>query len=141
MYEIAGIGMDLCEIERARKILENRHFLERVLTPAERAYLLEKGASAAQSLAAIWAGKEAAVKALGCGIAFPLTEIEILPQASGQPMYHLSGQAKSLCGEGRMHLSLTHEGNMAGAFCVWEKPSMPADPMERVSEDRHLLPQ
>ncbi len=120
MSEIGGIGMDLCAISRMQNMLGHAHFLERILTPDEQAYIQTKGAQAAQSLAAIWAAKESVLKALGVGISIPLTDIEIVHDAHGKPCCRLSGEALRLARGGTMHLSLTHESDMAGAFCVWE---------------------
>ena len=77
MSELRGIGLDICGIDRMAQQLDNTHFLQRILTKEEIAYLRSRGASAADTLAGLYAAKEAIVKALGCGIAFPLTEIAL----------------------------------------------------------------
>ena len=91
MSELRGIGLDICGIDRMAQQLDNTHFLQRILTKEEIAYLRSRGASAADTLAGLYAAKEAIVKALGCGIAFPLTEIAISHTAQGQPTAALSG--------------------------------------------------
>ena len=73
MSELRGIGLDICVIARMAQQLDNTHFLQRILTKEEIAYLRSRGAAAADTLAGLYAAKEAVVKALGCGIAFPLT--------------------------------------------------------------------
>lgn len=83
MSELRGIGLDICGIDRMAQQLDNTHFLQRILTKEEIAYLRSRGASAADTLAGLYAAKEAIVKALGCGIAFPLTEIAISHTAQG----------------------------------------------------------
>lgn len=93
MSELRGIGLDICDIARMAQQLDNTHFLQRILTKEEIAYLRSRGASAADTLAGLYAAKEAIVKALGCGIAFPLTEIAISHTAQGQPTAALSGEA------------------------------------------------
>ena len=40
---IAGIGIDLCEISRMEKLLENDRFLMRYFSDEEQQYILEKG--------------------------------------------------------------------------------------------------
>ena len=65
---IRGLGTDLVGIARIRGVWQ-RHgatFLDRTYTPAEQAYALE-AADPAERLAARWAVKEAAMKALGTG--------------------------------------------------------------------------
>ena len=119
MSEIRGIGMDLCAIERMKKAAQREHFLERCFTPEERRYAASRGGMEAESLAAMFAAKEAFTKAVGTGIALPLTDIEVCHRASGQPYYQLHGQALALADGGSVMLSLTHEAGVAGAFCIW----------------------
>ena len=119
MSDVRGIGVDLCAIPRMEKLLGNERFLSRSFTPGEIAYIRSRGLMAGASMAGLWAAKEAAVKALGVGISLPLTEIEISHTRSGQPVYVLSGQALELSLGGHLHLSISHEGDMAAAFCVW----------------------
>lgn len=119
MCEIRGIGMDLCAISRMAPTLTKPHFLQRVFTPQELDYVHSKGEAAAASLAAIWAAKEAALKAFGVGIALPMTDVEVVHLPSGQPVYVLHGKAAEAAAEGRLVLSLTHEGDYAAAVCLW----------------------
>ena len=83
-------------------------------------YIRTKGKSAAQTMAGIYAAKEAFSKALGTGITFDLKEISIFHDEAGMPAYSLSGKAEKL-GEGdRFWLSITHDGGIAAAVCVRE---------------------
>lgn len=125
-----GIGCDLCEIARLRRTLESAHgahFFARVYGPAEQAALGPSGAigaQAAESAAADFAAKEAFLKAAGVGLGgFALAEIEAVRLPSGRPEYRLCGQAAAWMAENGLaaHLSLSHEGGMALAFCVLEK--------------------
>ena len=70
-----GLGLDLCGIARMEALLRDERFLSRYFTPAEAAYVRSKGAGAAQTLAGLYAAKEAVLKALGVGIALPLREV------------------------------------------------------------------
>ena len=121
MSEIIGIGCDLCAISRMEHLIQKQSFLDRCFTPAEQTYFSERGRMAASSAAAVWAAKEAALKAFGVGLAVPLTDVEVRHLNSGLPVYALHGKALTLVQGGRLHLSLSHEGGMALAFCVWEK--------------------
>lgn len=67
-----GLGLDLCGISRMEALLRDERFLNRYFTPAETAYVHAKGAGAAQTLAGLYAAKEAVLKAMGVGIALPL---------------------------------------------------------------------
>ena len=120
MCKVRGVGLDLCEISRMEKDDVRARLLRRCFTEAESAYIVSRGASAAQTMAGVWAAKEAALKALGVGLALPMTDIEVLHTPTGQPCYHMMGKAAELADGGRFHLSITHEGSMAAAVCVWE---------------------
>lgn len=121
-----GIGMDLCEIARFERILEKGDgFLRRYYAPEEEAYILSRGRMAAQSAAAMFAAKEAFLKAAGIGIGggVPLTDVAVAHESSGQPVYALSGRALEklhAMGAEKAWLSLSHEAGMAAAVCVIE---------------------
>ena len=96
------IGVDLIEVQRIESAVVRwgQRFLRRVYTPAEIDYC----AGRAGSLAARWAAKEAASKALGTGWAsqqphaagwIDWTEVEVLRQASGEPALRLYGKAQA----------------------------------------------
>ena len=121
MFELRT-GLDLCGIHRMEEALGHPHFLDRCLTPEERAYLAGKGAGQAATLAGLWAAKEAVLKALGTGIALPMAEVEILHDEAGAPVCRLSGRAAELAGGGTVSVSITHEAGMAAAFCVLVRP-------------------
>ena len=121
-----GLGMDLCEISRIEKaIAQNERFLERWYTVAERAYIQQRGSAGAQSAAAMFAAKEAFLKAVGTGIGrgIALTDIAVEHDALGAPGYVLEGTAKQKMqelGAQKAWLSLSHESGMAAAVCVIE---------------------
>ena len=96
-------------------------FLERYFTPEEAAYIHSRGAQAAQSMAGIWAAKEAVLKALGTGIAFPLQDIEVCHTELGQPFIRLRGKVAEAAPGSRFLISITHEGGMAAAMAVWQQ--------------------
>ena len=123
MSEIIGIGCDLCTIARMERLLEKQSFMDRCFTREEQEYLAGRGGMAASSAAALWAAKEAALKAFGVGLSIPMTDVEVRHLDSGRPVYALKGEALALSRDGRLHLSLSHEGGMAMAFCVWETQS------------------
>ena len=118
MCNVRGVGLDLCQVDRMRNHLEGR-FLEKHFTEAEAAYVRSRGAQAAESLAGLWAAKEAVLKALGTGIAFPLRDVEIGHTEAGQPTVQLHGEA--LNHGGSFLLSITHENGMAAAVAIWLK--------------------
>ena len=117
---VKGVGLDLCEISRMEKLLENDHFLTRYFTEGEIGYIRSKGKSAAQTIAGIYAAKEALSKALGTGITFDLKEISVSHDDAGMPVYSLSGKAAEIGQRDRFFLSISHDGGIAAAVCVRE---------------------
>ncbi len=112
-----GIGIDLCEIARMQTLLDEGRSLHRMFIETEEAYIRGKGASAAQTMAGMFAAKEAILKALGTGMTIPMTDIVIGHTELGQPVATLTGKAAEM--GGTVMISITHEGGMAAAFAVW----------------------
>lgn len=121
-----GLGIDLCEVERIERALKRSDaFLQRYFTDGERAYIASRGQMAVQSAAAMFAAKEAFLKAVGAGIGggIALDEIAVEHLPGGSPAYRLTGVAQKRLeelGAERAFLSLTHEAGMAAAVCVIE---------------------
>ena len=123
---IVGVGIDLVRIERVREVLERRgeRALSRFFTAAERERCLGSR-HPPESFAARVAAKEAFFKALGTGwgTGGAWCEVEVVSAANGAPSLRLSGRAAeeaSARGVQRIHLSLTHTGDTAGAVVVLE---------------------
>jgi holo-[acyl-carrier protein] synthase len=123
---VIGIGTDLIEIGRVEASIERfgERFLERIFTPGEIAYCMQKKASA-ESFAARFAAKEAGAKALGTGISRGVSwqEIEVRREPGERPTLHWSGRAAERAeamGVVRTELSLTHSRAMAMALVVVE---------------------
>lgn len=127
-----GIGCDLCSLSHLEKSLSSAHaaaFVRRVYGPAEQAALGLLEASPAPlnahrlaSAAADFAAKEAFLKAAGVGLGgFSLGDIQVLRQESGAPFYRLSGTAAAFAQPLTLHLTLSHEGEYALAFALFEK--------------------
>ncbi|MEG1776121.1 MAG: 4'-phosphopantetheinyl transferase superfamily protein, partial [Clostridia bacterium] len=110
-----GLGMDLCEIARIERTLQKGDaFLQRFFTLEERAYIANRGAVGAQSAAAIFAAKEAFLKAAGVGLGggIPLSDIGVVHEEGGAPRYALAGAAAQKLlelGATRAFLTLSHE--------------------------------
>ena len=112
----AGIGIDLLEIGRLERALERRPRLaERLFTDGELAYARSQHRPG-RHLAARFAAKEAALKALGGG-ALPLREIEVTGGDHEAPRLRLHGRAAALAGQRGVELqvSLTHSRELAAA--------------------------
>ena len=117
---ILRTGVDLIDINRVAEAIE-RHgerFLNRVFTEHEQGDCNGRMAS----LAARFAAKEAAAKALGCGIGtVGWTEIEIRSDEMKAPYLVFYGEGERLSKELRLttwSVSLSHTESQAIAFVV-----------------------
>jgi holo-[acyl-carrier protein] synthase len=117
---IVGVGIDLVEIERIRRLLERNGdaFLGRILQADE-----QRGRSGTpEHVAGLFAAKEAVMKALGTGMAgAAFSEIQIWHADSGQPNVRLHGdtaeRAEAL-GATSWHISITHNRTSAAAVAI-----------------------
>lgn len=123
---VVGIGVDLVQISRVRRILDRwqERFLNRVFTEGEVAYAMRRR-DPSEHLAARFAAKEATLKALGTGLNMGVhwREIEVRRARGQRPTLALSGRTAEL-GAARgirvLHLSLTHDGDFAMAQVLAE---------------------
>jgi holo-[acyl-carrier protein] synthase len=122
-------GVDLIEISRIEEAVARwgDRFLRRVWTDRE----LTASRGRHRELAARFAAKEAASKALGTGIVGIIwREIEVLPDRRGKPLLFLHGQARARAEELGLNtwaVSLTHTRDTACAFVVaYAAPSAPS---------------
>ncbi len=114
-----AIGIDLLEIERLEGALARRpRLLERVFWPAEIEHSRAR-ARPGRHLAARFAAKEAALKALGLG-GFGLRDVEVTGGGDVAPELRLHGRAAAVAGELGLELSvsLTHSRELAAAAVV-----------------------
>lgn len=121
-------GVDLVEIERIQLAIDKHgdRFLRRVYTQNELDHCLNKpNARQTESLAARFAAKEAAGKALGTGIwsqDVAWTDFEVVRnKQSGAPSLHLHNKAAERASEigwREWSVSLSHDQERAIAFVV-----------------------
>jgi holo-[acyl-carrier protein] synthase len=119
---VIGIGIDAVDVDRFRRILARTPGVaRRLFTQAEQAYGA-RFADPVPRLAARFAAKEAAMKALGVGIgAFAFHDLEVVNDPSGAPRLRVSGGAASLArrrGVSAFHLSMTHTERTAQAVVM-----------------------
>ncbi|MFH1912780.1 MAG: holo-ACP synthase [Pseudomonadota bacterium] len=122
---IKGLGLDLTELQRIRDIWDRfgHRFAAKILTERELAQLPQH--DPVPRLAALFAGKEAAVKALGTGFAegVHFKCVEILHAESGKPGIAFLDRGREVCdhlGVTAAHISLTHSRDTAAATVVLE---------------------
>jgi holo-[acyl-carrier protein] synthase len=140
---IIGIGIDIVQINRMERWLNNEKLLERFFHPDELIAIstgkkqftadtmLHRGSvpalqrnSAAQTLAARFAAKEAFGKALGTGLAhIALKDILVFNKDNGKPeikLFETAQRAFEKAGAAKVHVSLSHEKENAIAMIVLE---------------------
>ncbi|HWA82384.1 MAG TPA: holo-ACP synthase, partial [Fimbriimonadaceae bacterium] len=115
---IVGLGIDLVDIRRIERAMENPRFVFRILTDAERTMCRMP-----HCVAGRWAAKEAIAKAVG----LPLTwqDVEILPDETGAPRVKISSANFDPI-RLRIHVSITHEREQAAAVAALERLVMQA---------------
>ena len=116
-------GIDIIEIDRIQNVLikHPKRFLRKIFTEYEINYCRGR----ATQLAARFASKEAAMKALGTGIrGVGWREVEVQRLRSGKPYIILHGRAKKraeLMGIKKIELSISHSKNLATAIVIMYK--------------------
>jgi len=107
------IGIDIQDIPRVKNI--KPHHMERIFASSELEYITRKN-SAPQTMAGLYAAKEAFFKALGTGVQHSkLTSVEIDHDKFGAPYYNLKNTEWV---ELKTVLSISHSKNTAVAVCL-----------------------
>jgi holo-[acyl-carrier protein] synthase len=118
---ISGVGVDIIEIDRVKRACQNERFLLRVFTEPE----IASASGRPESLAGLFAAKEAVSKALGTGFSeFDPIEVELLKDKAGKPFLEPHGRMKAIMEESgivRCHVSISHSKGSAVAVAVMEK--------------------
>lgn len=139
-----GLGVDIVEIERMRRILTRTpSFARKVFSGAERAYCDAK-ANPEVHYATRFAAKEAVVKALGTGFSegIGVRDIEVRRTTKGRPYVVLTGRAREVARERGVRemplsLSFTHTEAVACAMAITEDAVSAAkkrvDPMDELA--------
>ena len=122
---ILGIGVDICSISRMEHAIKCSRFVNRVFHKNEIEYASTK-AKAATSYAVAFAAREAFCKAASISmyeVVFSLG-MWIERDKNGKPVIMLSEKIKSRLsqqGEITLHISLSHERDIAAAYVIIEK--------------------
>jgi holo-[acyl-carrier protein] synthase len=122
---IRAVGTDVVEIDHFARVVEKSSpgFLERLFTQAEIDYC-EKYRTKMASYAALFAAKEAFLKAVRTGLSPGIAwkDIEVEHEESGAPSIVVHRKCAELLGSGRCHVSLTHSRRTAAAVVVIDDP-------------------
>ncbi len=121
---IIGVGVDIVQVNRIAKNIENQKFIDKIYTSNEKAYLKKKNYSH-QTAAGLFVAKEAVSKSLGTGIlGFNITDIEITKDEHDKPEILLHNNAQKIAidkGIDKINISISHEKDYAIAFAVAER--------------------
>ena len=128
---IFGIGTDIIQVDRIKKNLKKKGFINRIFSKKEIAKC-KKISNSSNCFAKRFAAKEAFSKALGTGISrgINFNEILILNKKSGKPYISLIGQTKKIFSskvknkKTKIALSVSDEKKYAVAFVtisIWKK--------------------
>ncbi len=122
---VVGLGVDIVEVDRIRRALENQpKMVRKVFTKQEAEYCTARK-NRYQHFAGRFAAKEAALKALGTGWAEGIRwrDVEVSALPSGQPRLHFHGRAaevfESLDADTSL-LTITHARGYAVAVVILE---------------------
>lgn len=120
------VGIDVLDVVRMEKFVQNEHFLEKYFTEYEIKYV-NKNNRMTQSLAGLYCAKEAFLKALGIGIGggIKLNEIEINHHDTGKPFVKVvSPKAQILLSTmnvKEIDISISHTDEYCTAICIINK--------------------
>ena len=116
---IIQTGVDIINLSRIEKSLENSKFLERILGESELELMENK--NTVSFVAGNFAAKEAFSKSLGTGVRnFSLNEVEVLRDNLGKPYFKFSGSALDIVNRSGLSfdVSISNEIEYAVAFVV-----------------------
>ena len=123
---IFGVGTDVVELSRIQASYDRfgEHFVNRILMPEE-LELFRESKWPVRFLAMRFAGKEAAVKAMGTGFRHGIwvRDVGITNNDWGRPLIIWSERGRKVCeqlGIGSGHVSLTDDAGLIIAFAVVE---------------------
>lgn len=121
---IIGIGVDIADLDRIRKILEKDgdRFLKRIYTAEELKFCLARK-DPVPGLAARFAAKEAFSKCFGMGWGGGLawTDVGVTNDENGKPNLVLKNKAEELTRNKKTWISLSHTDNYAVASVIIEE--------------------
>ncbi len=119
---IKGIGTDILEISRFKKVMDKHpeRFLIRIFSPDEQKYC-QKYKDSISRLAARFSAKEAIAKALGSGIGVNLAfkDMIIERNSNGKPTVRFSKRAQKKFQNPNVEISLSHCQKYVTATAIW----------------------
>ena len=126
--KLSGVGVDIIENSRIKKMIKNKNFLKRVFSKYE-ILNSKKTINKTSFFAKRFAAKEAFSKSLGSGFRNNLNfkDIVIKNNRSGKPFFYITKNIKSIIGKKfktkkyNFFLSISDEKNYSVAFVIFQK--------------------
>ncbi len=119
---IIGVGVDTVSLSRFEgKLADTPRLKDRLFLDTETH--TDGSEASVQTLAGRFAAKEAVIKALSGEPGVEWHGIEVGKESTGKPVIWLHGQTAKLAlqkGVRKLHVSITHDGDVAVAFVVAE---------------------
>ena len=121
------VGIDVLDVVRMEKFVQNEHFLEKYFKPYEIEYV-SKTNRQTLSLAGLYSAKEAFLKALGIGIGggINLNDIEIYHDENGKPNLRVLSSTSNIMLKTKnvteICISISHADEIATAICIIKNP-------------------
>ena len=114
------LGIDIIEVERIEKNLQNPSFLQKILTEQEIKYV-NQFESKIEHIAGFFCAKESVMKALEDCSNITFKNIEVLHKGNGKPYVKLYGKALEVFEKGNyksIEISISQTKSVATAVCV-----------------------
>lgn len=117
------VGIDIVDVNRFDKHIENEKFLNKYFTEYECRYIFTRP-NPIETLAGLYASKEAFLKALGVGIGggINIKDIEINHEDSGRPYIKIIGEKAQKVFDNfnvkNIDLSISHTSTVSTAICI-----------------------
>lgn len=108
------IGIDILEVKRVEKLIENLEDAKKLFFSEELSYAFSNHSTAIH-LTGCFCAKESVVKALGGGF---IREVKVLHYENGKPYVELFGKTKELLGNKKIEISISHTAEHATAICL-----------------------
>ena len=126
--KIFGIGVDIVDNNRFKKLFKKKHFVNRICSPKE-INVLKNKKNKISFLAKRFSAKEAFVKSLGSGFRNNLcfTDISILNDKKGKPYFLFNKKLKKILKKKynlnsyKVHLSLSDEKKHSVSYVILQK--------------------
>ena len=126
--KILGIGVDIIENKRIKKLIKNKKFIKRSFSKKE-IELSKNSKNKTNFFAKRFAAKESLSKAIGTGFrkGLNLKDIEILNDVNGKPFYSKKKKVSNIINQifeiNKYHLflSITDERDYSIAFTILQK--------------------